>query len=71
VPHAYWNPGRSSARLVLVSVPGGVEGFFKDLVAGSMEAERTAAVAARYGLVLVPEWIPDLVARFRLRMRGG
>ena len=29
------------------------------------------AVAARYGLVLVPEWIPDLVARFRLRMRGG
>ena len=71
VPHAYWNPGRSSARLVLVSVPGGVEGFFKDLVAGSMEAERTAAVAARYGLGLVPEWIPDLVARFGLRMRGG
>ena len=32
---------------------GGVEGFFKELVAGSMEAERTAAVAARYGLVLV------------------
>jgi hypothetical protein len=48
-----------------------VEGFFKDLVAGSMEAERTAAVAARYGLVLVPEWIPDLVARFGLRIRGG
>jgi quercetin dioxygenase-like cupin family protein len=71
VPHAYWNPGSSSARLVLVSVPGGVEGFFQDLVAGSMEAERTAAVAARYGLVLVPEWIPELVARFGLRVRGG
>jgi Cupin domain len=53
VPHAYWNPGRSSARLVLVSVPGAWRGSSRKLVAGSMEAERTAAVAARYGLVLV------------------
>jgi quercetin dioxygenase-like cupin family protein len=71
VAHAYWNPGRSPARLVLVSVPGGVERFFQELAAGSMEGERTAAVAARYGLALVPEWIPDLVARFGLRVRGG
>jgi mannose-6-phosphate isomerase-like protein (cupin superfamily) len=71
VPHAYWNPGSSLARLVLVSVPGGVERFFQELAAGSMEAERTAAVAARHGLVLVPEWIDDLVARHGLRIRGG
>jgi quercetin dioxygenase-like cupin family protein len=37
VPHAYWNPGRSLARLVLVSMPGGVERFFQELVTGSME----------------------------------
>jgi mannose-6-phosphate isomerase-like protein (cupin superfamily) len=71
MPHAYWNPGSSLARLVLVSVPGGVERFFQELAAGSMEAERTAAVAARHGLVLVPEWIDDLVARHGLRIRGG
>ena len=71
VPHAYWNPSSSLARLVLVSVPGGVERFFQELATGSMQAERTAAVAARYGLVLVLDWIDELVARHGLQMRGG
>jgi mannose-6-phosphate isomerase-like protein (cupin superfamily) len=71
VPHAYWNPSSSLARLVLVSVPGGVERFFQELATGSMQAERTAAVAARHGLVLVLDWIDELVARHGLQMRGG
>src|SRR5688572_4202486 len=37
VPHAYWNPGDSPARLALVAVPGGLERFFQELVAGSMD----------------------------------
>jgi hypothetical protein len=71
VPHAYWNPGDSPGQLALVCVPGGLERFFQELVAGSMDAERTAAVSARHGMVLVPEWIPELVARFGLRVPGG
>ena len=71
VPHAYWNPSDSPGRLVLVCVPGGLERFFQELVAGSMDAERTATVSARHGMVLVPEWIPELVARFGLRVPGG
>ena len=55
---------------MLVSVPGGVERFFQELAAGSMDADQTAAVAARHGLELVPEWIPDLVARHALQVRG-
>jgi hypothetical protein len=36
-----------------------------------MQAERTAAVAARHGLVLVLDWIDELVARHGLQMRGS
>ena len=71
VPHAYWNAGSASAGLALVSVPGGLERFFQELVAGSMDAERAAVVSARHGQVLVPEWISELVARFGLRVPGG
>src|SRR3954453_17054472 len=71
VPHAYWNPSSSPARPGLVSGPRGGERFFQELATGSVQTERTAAVAAQHGLVLVLDWIDDLVARHGLQMRGG
>ncbi|HEX9342302.1 MAG TPA: cupin domain-containing protein [Actinomycetota bacterium] len=69
--HAYWNPGPAPARLQLLSVPGGVERFYQELAGSPLGPLGAASAARRHGLVLVPEWIPDMVARFGLRVAGG
>jgi quercetin dioxygenase-like cupin family protein len=68
VPHAYWNPGTGLARLQLVSVPGGAERFYQELAAGPLGPLGTASAARRHGLTLLPDWVPDMVARLGLRL---
>jgi len=71
VAHVYWNPGPERARLQLVSVPGGVERFYRELAGsplGPLGRLEAASAARRHGLTLLPEWSQDLVARFGLRV---
>jgi mannose-6-phosphate isomerase-like protein (cupin superfamily) len=75
VPHTFWNPTNQPTRLLEIISPAGFENYFRELGqmvdAGTFNLERRAEAAARYEL-LPPgaEWIPDLKARFGLKLLG-
>jgi quercetin dioxygenase-like cupin family protein len=72
--HTFWNAGEEPARLLEIISPAGFEQYFAELVelGGSTQAEPRdlAALAARYGLEVDPQSIPDLVRRFELTFPG-
>ncbi|MDQ2980895.1 MAG: cupin domain-containing protein [Actinomycetota bacterium] len=72
--HTFWNAGDEPARLLEIISPGGFAQYFAELVelGGSTRAEPQdlAALAARYGLEVDPQSIPDLVRRFELTFPG-
>ena len=72
--HTFWNAGDEPARLLEIISPAGFEQYFAELVAlgGSTQAEpqTLTALAARYGLDVDPQSIPDLVRRFELTFPG-
>jgi mannose-6-phosphate isomerase-like protein (cupin superfamily) len=72
--HTFWNAGDEPARLLEIISPAGFEQYFAELVelGGSTQAEpqELAALAAKYGLEVNPQSIPDLVGRFELVFPG-
>ena len=72
--HTFWNAGDEPARLLELISPAGFEQYFAELVelGGSTRAapQDLAALAARYGLEVDPQSIPDLVRRFELTFPG-
>ncbi len=72
--HTFWNAGDEPARLLEIISPAGFEQYFAELVAlgGSTQAEpqTLTALAARYGLEVDPQSIPELVRRFELTFPG-
>jgi quercetin dioxygenase-like cupin family protein len=74
IPHAFWNPGPAPAHVLEIMSPGGFEGYFRELAGlyadGRPDGEALAGLRERYGIAAVPEWIPELKARHRLRLLG-
>lgn len=72
--HTFWNAGDEPARLLEIISPAGFEQYFVELVGlgGSTQAEPRdlAPLAARYGLEVDPQSIPDLLRRFELTFPG-
>ena len=70
--HTFWNAGDEQARILEIISPAGFELFFEELDAmgGAVDAdpEALAALNERYGLDMRPETIPELLARFDLRI---
>jgi mannose-6-phosphate isomerase-like protein (cupin superfamily) len=70
--HTFWNAGDEPCRILELISPAGFELFFKELVAlgGPIKAdpEELAALNERYGLEMQPESVPELVARFGVRV---
>ena len=68
--HTFWNAGDEPCRILEIIAPAGFEHFFEGLVdiGGALKAdpEELAALAARHGLELKPETVPDLLERFDL-----
>ena len=51
-PHRFWAAGRP-ARLLLIAVPGGIEGYFRKTNAASGDDERTR-IGERHSIGVVP-----------------
>ena len=72
--HTFWNAGDTPARMLEIISPAGFERYFAELVelGGSTRAapEDLGALAARYGLEVDPQSIPELVSRFGLTFPG-
>ena len=72
--HTFWNAGDAPARLLEIISPAGFEQYFAELVeaGGStrLEPHERVALAAKYGLEVDPQSVPELVSRFELVFPG-
>jgi mannose-6-phosphate isomerase-like protein (cupin superfamily) len=70
--HTFWNAGDEPCRILEIIAPAGFERFFAELDAlgGALKADPAALAElnGRYGLEMQPETVPDLLARFDLRI---
>jgi mannose-6-phosphate isomerase-like protein (cupin superfamily) len=77
--HTFWNAGDEPCRILEIISPAGFENFFRELDAmgGAINADPAALAELneRYGLMMQPETVPDLLERFGLqigeRLTGG
>lgn len=76
LPHAFWNPTMRPARLLEISVPGGVEHYMRSLfehllaAAGSPDPRTLRGLADDYGITLVPELAVELCGRHGVHLMG-
>jgi quercetin dioxygenase-like cupin family protein len=70
--HTFWNAGDEPARILEIISPAGFERYFAELVdlGGSRNAspEALRSLGERYALEVNPQSIPELLARFDLRL---
>jgi mannose-6-phosphate isomerase-like protein (cupin superfamily) len=70
--HTFWNAGEEPCRILEIIAPAGFEHFFKELDAlgGALNADpaELAALNERYGQLMKPETVPELLERFDLRI---
>jgi mannose-6-phosphate isomerase-like protein (cupin superfamily) len=70
--HTFWNAGDEPCRILEIISPAGFEDFFAELsdLGGAIQAdpEALARLNDRYGLVMRPETVPELLERFELRL---
>ena len=70
--HSFWNAGDDPARILEIISPAGFEKYFEHVVDmrrdGPPDLDAVRKVQASYGLEMKFESIPELVARFGLRM---
>ena len=75
VPHAFYNAGSETVRVVGIVTPGGLEGYFDEyeqiaskLASGEIDEEEhrrsRAELGERYGITWHDELIPEARARF-------
>ena len=65
VPHTFWNPNPTTARVLEIISPAGFEGYFDELAeifaAGTPpDMRRVAALIDRYGLIPRLDWVAEL-----------
>jgi mannose-6-phosphate isomerase-like protein (cupin superfamily) len=73
IPHAFWNPGPERALVLELIMPGGFEGYFRELVAlarvsnGPPDRARMQDIQSRYGLSMDLTSMAELMDRYDLR----
>jgi len=75
IPHAFWNAGPQQARIIEIISPAGFEKYFAEAAemvraGGPPDVEAITRLASGYGLTLHLEWIPELVAKYKLNWPG-
>ncbi len=76
IPHTFWNPGQTMARLAEIISPPGFENFFDEAgdlfqAAAPPEFQKLKELAARYHTTLGwDEWVPELTAKYKLKLFG-
>lgn len=75
VVHAFWNPGPNPARLIEVITPGVFAHYFEELAAilnagGPPDMQRLADLDHKYGHRVEMEGVPELQAKYGLKLVG-
>ena len=71
VPHALWNAGSGSARIVEILAPAGFEQYFMELAPVLARKGDTAsydALGERYGIRIIDDWVPLLEERYGVKL---
>jgi quercetin dioxygenase-like cupin family protein len=70
IPHVFWNPGDSPARILEIITPSGLEEMFARFgelgARGELTPETMGETAAQYGSTMFMDWLPDLMGRYGL-----
>lgn len=66
--HTFWNAGDTPCEIIEIISPGGFEDFFRELTDVWGDPARLLPLAARYGLEMQLDSVPELCARFGLTM---
>ena len=71
IPHAMWNATATSATVVEILSPGGLEDYFEEL-APILEAHKPPdeyyGLAERYGIVIEDAWIEELERTYGVKL---
>ena len=74
IPHVFWNPDDSPARILEIITPSGLEDMFAQFGAlgakGELTPQTMGETAARYGSTMFMDWVPELVDRYGLTLLG-
>ena len=73
--HTFWNAGSKRARLIEIISPAGFEKYFAEIGDlfqgdGPPDFEKLMQIANRYGLTFDMTWIPELTAKYNLKLTG-
>jgi hypothetical protein len=73
LPRTFWNAPTKPARLLELISPAGFEKYFAEL-AGLLRTggsvDQITNLAEKYGLKLRMDWVPELCAKFKLKLVG-
>ena len=70
IPHTFWNSGDTLARLIDISSPGGFEKFFEEVALVFPDLSRMEEVSRKFGTSWWPDWVPELTAKYNLKIYG-
>ena len=75
VKHTFWNAGLMPARFIEIISPAGFEKFFTEVAdlfqgGGQPDFEKLATVASGYGITIEMDWVPELTAKYHLKLLG-
>ena len=74
IPHVFWNPDDSPARILEIITPSGLEEMFAKFgelgARGELTPETMGETAAQYGSTMFFDWVPELVERYGLTLLG-
>ncbi len=73
--HTFWNASSKRAKIIEIISPAGFEKFFAEvanLFQGNElpDFEQLTPIANRYGVLLDMTWIPELTAKYNLKLMG-
>ena len=72
IPHAFWNSSTKPARLIEITSPADFETWFEDLgklyVGGRPSFDKVEELAKKYHTTFVLDWIPELTAKYNVRL---
>ena len=74
VPHTFWNPGTRDARTLEMIAPPDFASYFEELSKilsepSSSAKRKESELDEKYGLTNHPEWLPELVGKYKLKNR--
>ena len=68
--HTFWNAGPAPARLLEVIAPAGFETYFAEL-AEAGDPGRRQELATKYDVTYSWDWVPELTAKYNLKLLGS